>query len=289
MAEWHDLRDPLDPELDRLAARFGLHPLHIEDCRHRSQAAKVEENPGYLFIVLKPLRLLGDDAIVPSDLDIFLGRDFLITVQEGDDSPVRHILDGIRRTAEPLRADQLAYRITDGVVDSYLPLIDHFSETLEQIEDEVLDDPSPQALARIFRTKRSLIELRRILANTRDVANHLLRIDNDLISRDTWVFLRDVYDHAARSLDLVEMQRDLLAGTLDLYLSSVANRTNAVMKALTILGTVALPVLVVSSFYGMNLPNLPWADSPGGLTFVVLLMAGLTLALAAVLRYFRWL
>jgi magnesium transporter len=85
------------------------------------------------------------------------------------------------------------------------------------------------------------------------------------------------------------MQRDLLAGTLDLYLSSVANRTNAVMKALTILGTVALPVLVVSSFYGMNLPNLPWADSPGGLTFVVLLMAGLTLALAAVLRYFRWL
>ena len=124
--------------------------------------------------------------------------------------------------------------------------------------------------------------------NTRDVAGHLQRTECDLIHRDMWPFLRDVYDHVARNLDLVEMQRDLLTGSLDIYLSSVANRTNQVMKVLTVLGTIALPALVISGIYGMNLKGLPFADSPYGTVMVSGVMLATTVVLLAVLRLLRW-
>jgi len=190
------------------------------------------------------------------------------------------------RTADQKR--KLAKRITDAMVDSYLPVLDHFSEAIDTLEDQVLDRPTPEALARIFETKRSLILLRRVLVNTRDVAGHLQRSESDLIHRDMWPFLRDVYDHVARNLDLVEMQRDLLTGTLDIYLSSVANRTNQVMKVLTVLGTIALPALVISGIYGMNLKGLPWIDSPHGASIVGGIMLATTVALLVILRMFKW-
>jgi magnesium transporter len=286
--EWHEIRDPQDPELDRLAARYRLHPLHIEDCRHRNQSAKVEESGGYLFTVLKPITLGPDGALTAGDLDLFVGRDFLITVEDINCPPVRAQLEQVRAGAATLRSDQLLYRITDGVVDAYLPVIDHFNEVIDDLEDQVLDRPTPDALARIFETKRSLILLRRVLVNTRDVAGHLQRSESDLIHRNLWPFLRDVYDHVARNLDLVEMQRDLLTGSLDIYLSSVANRTNQVMKVLTVLGTIALPALVISGIYGMNLKGLPWIGSPHGAAIVGAVMLGTTAVLLVILRLFRW-
>jgi len=144
-------------------------------------------------------------------------------------------------------------------------------------------------LQRIFSTKRGLIEMRRVLANTRDVAGHLQRITGGWVAADMWPFLRDVYDHLSRSLDMVETQRDLLNGSLDIYLSSVANRTNRVMKVLTVLGTVALPALVVTSFYGMNLKGLPGMDSPHGLVLALGAIVLSTIVLLAVLKKFDWL
>ena len=285
---WHEIRDPQSPELDRLAERYRLHPLHIEDCRHRNESAKVEESRGYLFAVLKVISLEKDGSVGESDLDIFLGRDFLITVEEEHCQPARQLLEQVRGAASGLRADQAFYRITDGVVDSYLPVLDHFSEVIDELEDQVLDRPTPETLGRIFETKRALIQLRRVLVNTRDVAGHLQRSESELIHREMWPFLRDIYDHVSRNLDLVEMQRDLLTGSLDIYLSSVANRTNQVMKVLTVLGTIALPALVISGMYGMNLKGLPWTDSPHGAAIVGGLMAATTAILLAVLRLMRW-
>ena len=286
--DWHEIRDPQDAELDRLAERYRLHPLHVEDCRHRNQSAKVEESRGYLFVVLKTVHLTEDRSLQVGDLDIFLGRDFLITVEEALCPPVRKMLEQVRGAAAGQRADQLFYRITDGVVDSYLPVLDHFSEVIDGLEDQVLDRPVPDTLARIFETKRSLIELRRVLVNTRDVAGHMQRSESDLIHREMWPFLRDVYDHVSRNLDLVEMQRDLLTGSLDIYLSSVANRTNQVMKVLTVLGTIALPALVISGIYGMNLKGLPWADSAYGTAIVSGMMLATTVVLLGILRLMRW-
>jgi magnesium transporter len=286
--QWYEIRDPNDPELDRLAAEYHLHPLHIEDCRHRNQSAKVEESRGYVFTVLKPVAIAEDDSLTTGDLDIFLGRDFLITVEELHCPGVRTVLDQVRAAGLDLRPDQLFYRITDGIVDSYLPILDRFNETIDHLEDQVLDRPTPDALSQIFETKRSLILLRRVLVNTRDVAAHLQRSESDLIQRDLWPFLRDVYDHVARNLDAVEMQRDLLTGSVDIYLSSVANRTNQVMKVLTVLGTIALPSLVISGIFGMNLKGLPWIDVPYGATIVGGIMLATTVALLLILRMFKW-
>jgi magnesium transporter len=284
--QWYIIRDPNDPELDRLAERYHIHPLHVEDCRHRNQSAKIEENGEYIFAVLKPVRVLEDGGLETSDLDIIAGRDFIITVEEIEWPATRQLLDKILPGD---RADQLFYRITDAVIDSYLPLLDYFDDLIDSLEDEVLDRPTPSALSRLFDTKRSLIELRRILVNTRDVAGHLQRSESPLIGRDMWPFLRDIYDHVARNLDTVETLRDLLNGTLDVYLSSVANRTNQVMKVLTVMGTVALPAIVVSGVFGMNVKGLPWLESPNGGLIVGGVMAASTVVLLLLLRFFRWL
>ena len=241
--EWHQIVDPNSPELDRLAERYHLHPLHIEDCRHRNQSAKIEESPGYIFTVMKGVRLDEKGALLTADLDIFIGTDFVITVLEDRCRELESIVEQVSKTSDIApRADQIYYRILDQMVDTYLPVLDHFDETIDRLEDQALEEPTPQTLADIFENKRNLILLRRVLVNTRDVANHLQRTESPFIQRDMWPFLRDVYDHVARNLDTVEMLRDLLTGSLDVYLSSVANRTNQVMKVLTILGTVALPV-----------------------------------------------
>ena len=288
--EWHNVTDPAGPELDRLAERYHLHPLHVEDCRHRNQSAKIEEGEGYLFTVLKVVRLLPDGALRAADLDVFFGADFVITVEEEQCPEIRGIIEQTRKAPNAnQRPDQVYYHVVDHVVDSYLPTLDYFDEALDSLEDEALESPAPATLSRIFETKRALILLRRVLVNTRDVAGHLQRSESPYIARDLWPFLRDVYDHVARNLDTVEMMRDLLSGTLDVYLSSVANRTNQVMKVLTVLGTVALPALVVSGIYGMNIKGLPAADSPHGVIIVVAGMAAFTLALLYLLKRLRWL
>ena len=287
--EWHDLRDPNDPELDRLAERHRLHSLHIEDCRHRGQNAKIEEEENYLFAVLKPVEINPDGSLEFSDLDLFLGRDFLITVQESECRPARQALEKLRANAAQQRPDILFYKIADAIVDSYLPVLDQQDETCDALQDEVLERPSPAALDRIFSAKRNLIELRRVLANTRDVMSHLQRTRSDRIAQDLWPFLRDVYDHVARALDTVEVQRDILSGALEIYLSSVSQRTNQVVKVLTVLGTITLPALLVTSFYGMNLRGLPWGDAPQGAWLAVGVMFLATAALLVLLRIFRWL
>lgn len=285
---WHDLRDPNDSELDALAERFRLHPLHIEDCRHGKQRVKVEEGADYIFVVLKPAHVTDTGEVQITELDLFLGHDYLITVQEGECPTLRAYLDQLHAASKPWRPDQLFYKIMDRAVDAYSPALDWFNEAIDSIEDMVLERPSPAMLQRIFAAKRGLIELRGVLSNTRDAAGHLQRLETELIQRDLWPFLRDVYDHLARNMDIVELQRDLLSGSMDIYLSSVANRTNQVMKVLTVLGTIALPAIVISGFFGMNTKGLPWIESPYGSEIAAGLMVVATVGLLIMLKKFDW-
>lgn len=281
---WEDLRNPNDPKLDELATQHHLHPLHVEDCRHRNQNAKVEHGEGYLFIVLKAMDLLSDGCLRVSDVDIFLGPDYIISVQEAHCETARMILDSIHEKNQQQRADKLAYQIMDVIVDSYVPMLDKLDDRIDALEDEVLQNPHPSLLQKIFDVKRTLLELRRNLVNTRDVANHLIRIDDQLIAPDLQPFLRDVYDHVARNLDLVETQRDLLSGSLDIYLSSVANRTNEVMRVLTVLSTIALPAIVVSGIYGMNFEGIPFMKSPHAPLVIFSVMIATTTGLLVFFR-----
>lgn len=287
--QWYDIRDPDSPELDRLAEQYSLHPLHIEDCRHGRQRSKVEEGADYLFVILKPAELNKDCELIIGELDIFLGRDYLITVQETECKTVceRHEQYQSGRK-NSLRADQTFYQIMDALVDTYAPIVDELSDLIDHIEDDVLESPTPELLQRIFGVKRTLIELRRTLANMRDVAGHLQRTETELIQRDMYPFLRDVYDHLARNMDLVETHRDLLTGAMDIYLSSVANRTNQVMKVLTVLGTIALPAIVISGFFGMNTKGMPLEQSSHGTWVALLLMVVSTSVLLYVLKRLDW-
>ena len=277
---WYDIDDPNSPALDELAQRFGLHPLQIEDCRHRPQRAKAEEHERYIFVVLKHL-VAGKTASF-DDLDIFLGRDFLITVHANRLACGEKITQRAREM-KASRLDQLFYAIVDLVVDEYLPILDSFAEDISQVETEVLSRPDPDILADIFRLKRCLIEYRRVSAAMREVVNALMRRQNGLLGDDLDAYFRDVYDHLVRALDLAESQRDLLTGSLDIYLSSVANRTNEVMKVLTIWGTLALPLVVITGFFGMNL-ELPWMHDPLGVEYALGMMVA---SWVAILLYFK--
>ena len=185
-----------------------------------------------------------------------------------------------------LRPDEIFYRVMDNVVDAYQPIIDRASDRIDEMEDQALANPDPSMLEDVFDLKRMLIQLRRLLANTRDVVGHLLRNEFPLVGQDLAPFLRDVYDHLVRNLDLIEIHRDLLTGTTELYLSSVANRTNQVMKVLTVFGTIATPALVITGVYGMNLKHLPFAESPHSWGIVIGMIMLVSALVLAVLK--RW-
>lgn len=277
---WYDISDPASPDLDELARRFQLHELQIEDCRHQPQRAKTEEHGHYIFCVLKTMCNQAEMSF--DDLDVFYAQDFVITVHQGPSSALDKVAK--RATQDKVqRLDRLFYIIVDAVVDEYQPVLDQLSDETSEIESEVLEKPNPPMLRRIFAIKRNLIEFRRTASGMREVVNAIVRREQGLVGDDLDPYFRDVYDHLVRTVEFIETYRDLLTGSLDIYLSAVANRTNEVMKILTIWGTVALPLVIITGFFGMNL-HLPWTGNPHGSWY-----AGGIMAVSAllVLLYFR--
>lgn len=287
--EWHALRNDEIEGLEPLALRYNLHPLHLEDCRHGDQSPKLEENPAYTFIVLKSVYRKADGDLDFGDLDIFLGPDFLITFEEHACPASRELIARLQAHSDSLSPGAIFYKIFDALTDSYVPILDHYSDEIDTLEDAILANPEPTQLPVMFAIKRGLIEMRRILTPTRDLASHLQRSNQLNLPPDLLPYFRDIYDHLARNIDTVEMLRDLLNGSLDIYLSSVANRTNQVMKVLTILSTVAIPALVISGFYGMNFDSLPGVKNPHGAAYAMVAVAASSAALLAWLRWARWL
>lgn len=281
---WFDIDDARSPQLDELARRFNLHPLQIEDCRHRPQRAKTEERGEYIFTVLKHSR--SASTVEFDDLDIFFSADYLITIH----SKNCHVIDTLRVRIEqekPQRLDRIFYMLIDLVVDEYQPLLDAIADDIADIESEVLSRPEPDMLARIFSLKRGLIEFRRVAGAMREVVNTLARHEGGFLGDDLDPYFRDVYDHLVRTAEFIESYRDLLTGSLDIYLSAVANRTNEVMKVLTIWGTIALPLIIITGFFGMNL-KLPWIDHPHGTAFAGMLMIASTLSVLVYFKSKKW-
>jgi magnesium transporter len=330
--KWYHLADPTSAALDELAAHFGIHPLQVEDCRHRRQTARVEEHERYTFVVIKALvgahegnRHLGSKPTVharghahhsgealpsspasaPSaaapatarvrfeDFDIFLGSDYVLSVDEGECSVIPAVAR--RVAAEPTfhSPDRIAYALIDATVDQYLPALDHLGEFINQLEDRVIRHATPATLREIFRVKRTLLDFRRVASSMREAVNALMRrYDSQAAASrphasELRIYYRDVYDHVVRVLDFVETYRDLLTGSLDIYLSAVANRTNEIMKILTVYGTIALPFLVFTGFYGMNIP-LPFQESRFTPLLLALAMVAFALGIYAYFRRKHW-
>ncbi len=308
---WYHLADPFSPTLDAAATHFGIHHLQVEDCRHRRQMARLEEHDAYTFLIIKALE--NPDSAAPGDaeaaespgdsndppatpvrtrfedFDIFIGSDYVLTVSEGASNLVGLVAPRVAAETRLHSPDRIAHALVDTAVDQYLPALDALGEFINRLEDRVIHRPSPATLREIFGVKRELLEFRRVATSMREAVNALVRRYDSLsgapggADRDLRLYYRDIYDHIVRVVEFVETYRDLLTGSLDIYLSAVANRTNEVMKILTLWGTVALPLLILTSFYGMNV-KLPFQEHPHVL---LILTAFMVLSVAGVLYYFR--
>lgn len=260
---WKHLPDAASPELDSLAREHGLHELDIEDCRHARQPAKIVEHGEYSFIVIKTVDFDPEEMELSfHDFDLFLKPDLLLTVAEGPCRIVESALRRLNGDPEFRHPRGIAYALLDQAVDEYQPVLDRVGDIIEGLEDQVLRSPTAGTLQRIFALKRLLIEFRRHTVAMREMVNHVLRAVAGP-KDELHPYFRDVYDHLVRALDFAETYRDLLTGSLDIYLTAAANRTNEIVKVLTIYGTIALPLIVVTSFYGMNV-HLPWQESRYG-------------------------
>jgi magnesium transporter len=302
---WYHFTNP--SELDQVAERFHLHPLHVEDARNANERVKVEGAPHYTFALLKTL-VLPEGASEPvfDTISIFASHaadhptadkpepdheeetePFFIVVA---DTAKKDVAAALRRAgqepdvATPMR---LLYLVFDSLVDSYFPTVDGLDDKIDALEDRVIR-PSPDLLSEIFSVKRQLVDTRRLLVSTRDASMHLQRDGGVALTSEHQLYLRDLYDHISRLLDTIETQRDLLNNALDIYLSSIANRTNEVMKVLTVLSTVALPALVMTSVYGMNVKGLPFLGSNYAAEYVAGLTLVLTGCLLGLLRWLGW-
>lgn len=276
---WFHVEDTKGPALDALAAHFGLHELAIEDCRHIGQRAKVEEYEGHVFIVANAIHFDKDKlGCWLGEVNFFVGKDFLISIREGPSRTFAATLPKFKADAKLAHPGRLLMAMLDFMVDQYLPVLDDIEDKIEELEEQVLADPSPALLARIFDLRRALIDYRRAAMSMREVLNHLL-YRTEPWYRSQQAYFRNVYDHVVRALDFVETYRDILNGVLDVHLSATANRTNDVMKVLTVFATLALPFLMVTGFYGMNFENLPLLENPYGFLIATGLMTGTAIAL----------
>jgi len=278
--EWHDIQNPDDKLLDELAARYSLHPLHVEDCRQDAQRTKAETGEGYLFISLKQMAFDDSGRLATGDLALFVGGDFLLTIHR---APVA-LLEPLRAAKGELHPDQVLYRVMDAFVESYIPLVERLESSIERLEDVVVGAPRPTVLENIGEARSTLLELRRVLNGTRHIVVQLRHIPGPLINQELSPFLRDVQDDLAIILDNIGADRDRLAGALDLYMSSIANRNAEATKTLTLLGTAALPGIVITSIFGMNIEYPSWVKSHSMFAIVMITSLAVTLFLLWYLR-----
>ena len=270
--------------IGRIGQIFGLHPLALEDCVHVPQRPKIEFYESNVYIVVQAITPQSPDG---EQVSIFLGEDFVITLQEKQGELFEPVRNRIRRAGSLLRkqkADFLAYSLLDAVIDGYFPALEKFHEEFEDIEEEVINNPRQETARHIHKLKNELASLRRVIWPERDVVNSLLRHETTLISDYCRTYLKDCYDHVIQVFDVIETYRELMSSLMETYMNSISNRLNQVMKLLTIIATIFMPLTFITGVYGMNFKNMPELQWEYG--YFMVLGAVVVIALS-MLEYFR--
>lgn len=298
---WVDMERPTDEEIALLDDVFGFHPLAIEDTTQYSQRPKIESynhvgdacQQGYFYMVIHgPDQESFKEQLRTKEIDMFVSERYLVTIHE---EAMRSLAEVRTRASTDPRVilepgiDLLLHNILDHIIDNYRPILDYLEVVLDELEEEALTNPTPDLLTRIAVRKRELLNFRRIIAPQRDVIAQLTRGEVPFIRETTRIYLRDVQDHLIRTVEMVELYRDLVLGARDIYLSSISNNLNHIMKALTLITAVAAIINVITGFFGMNFDFIPGLHSPAAFWFTVGVMISTTIALVVLFYAKRWL
>ena len=267
---------------------FGIHPLVLEDIVNTEQRPKMEEHDNFLFFSLKMLSLSGkENYIGVEQVSMLLGKGLLITFQESPGDVFEPLRDRIRQGKGRIRkqkADYLAYALIDAIVDNYFAILERVGEDIEDLEVLLLKNSGNQAVRRIHMLKRQMLLVRRAVWPMRELVNNFEKSESVWLEKSTRIFLRDVYDHTIQIIDSVEVSREIISGLLDIHLSSLSNKTNEVMKVLTIMATIFIPLTFIAGVYGMNFENMPELGWRWGYLAVMIFMF---LAAMGMLWFFR--
>jgi len=265
--------------IEKIGTHFDLHPLTMEDIVHTGQRPKIDDFEHFIFIVFNMLQYDENiNEVKAEQVSLIVGSNFVISFQEKEGDIFNLVRERIRNGKGRIRksgSDYLAYAMIDVVVDHYFIILEKIGEDIESLEEELLTNPTPDTLQTIHNLKREMIFLRKSIWPLRDVVSTLERGDSNLISETTIIYLRDVYDHTIQVMDTIETFRDMISGMLDIYLSSVSNKMNEVMKVLTIIATIFIPLTFIAGIYGMNfkyMPELDWQWSYPVLWLVIIIV-----------------
>lgn len=279
--------------LERLGACYGIHPLVLEDILS-DQRPKIEDYDDYIFIVLKMLYYdeegngtLGESRIDFDQVSMILGPNFIISFKEREVDLFNPLRDRLRTAKGRIRrqgADYLAYSMIDAIVDHYFTIMERLGERFEDLEDAVVSNPEPGILPIIYNLKRDMLVLRKSVWPLREAISKMQRTDSPLVSEATKIYLRDVYDHTIQVIENIETVRDMSASLLETYLSSLSNKLNEIIKLLTIISTIFIPLTFLSGVYGMNFEYMPELEQPWGYPAVLTFML---LVASVMLTYFR--
>ncbi|MBN1769910.1 MAG: magnesium/cobalt transporter CorA [Deltaproteobacteria bacterium] len=296
---WIDVEAPTDDESALLTDPLNLHPVVVGTCREPSSSARIQDLDDHLLLTVHEARLPAKPTVDPfetAEIDVVLGRRFLLTYHEEPVDCVKQVRELLGRSARPFARGPalLLHELLDRLVDAYGPVMDRFNDEIEGLEEEVVGRPDRRTLETILTLKRSLQRIRRASARHKEILLALWRDELDLVPAELQPYFRNVHDHLTRVADLAESYRDLLGGVLDAYLSTASNRLNEVMKFLTLITTVMMPMTCIAGVYGMNFDreqagNMPELGWPYGYLFALGLMALVGVGMLLYFRIRRWL
>jgi magnesium transporter len=279
--------------LEKLGECYGFHPLMLEDILNTDQRPKMEDFSDYIYIVLKMLSQSNkNNGIMTEQISLILGPNFVISFQEMEGDifdPIRERIRNGKGRIRKMGADYLAYALLDSIIDNYFIIMEKLGEKIEFLEEELVTRPTAQTLKTIHQLKREMIFLRRAVWPLREVVSGLERGESSLMKEPTRIYLRDVYDHTIQVIDTIETFRDMISGMLDIYLSSISNRMNAVMKVLTIIATIFMPLTFIAGIYGMNFKYMPELEWRWGYPAVWLVVVFIGISMLIYFKKKRWL
>ncbi len=285
---WLDIQDPEDRDFDLLADAFKFHPLAIEDSRSKFHLPKINEYEDHIFLIWHAIKDVPETPrLETAEVDVFLGRNYLVSIHPMEISHLNKAHEECLKTPDLMKLglDYLLHSVLDRIVDDYFLIVDRISNRIDGLEDLIFKNPDERHIKALFELKHQMLFIRKLVAPERDIINTLSRFDSEVVKGQMRIYFQDIYDHLIRVVDLVDTSRDVISGAMDIYLSTVSNRLNEVMKKLTIVATIFMPLTLISGIYGMNFRHMPELSIRyyyfGVLAFMFFFAIGM-------FSYFRW-